>query len=149
VSLLLSLFGEPKKVVALMTERLGHGQDDISTIVAEFEGGIHGISHTSFLASHLENHIEIIGTGGILSISGFMGVNKDNLRVYLQSDILTDYAKTREISGNIIPPTSELTINAFISLLRSEGVLSLEGYGMEDAVRLTRFLERAYQSVKT
>lgn len=147
-SLLLSLFGLPEIITARMTQRLDHGQDDISTIIADFKGGIQGVAMTSFIAAHLENHVEIIGSRGSLVITGYMGVNEDRLRIYLQSDIVPGFSVPTRLSQGQIPSSSPLTIIAFIRLLSSD-LLELEGYTMHDAIRLTMMLQAAYRSAQT
>lgn len=147
-SLLLSLFGPPEKVTARMTGRLGHGQDDISTIIAEFPGGIQGIAITSFMAARLENHVEIVGTKGSLVMTGYMGVNHTALRAYLQSELMPGFHEPRPVPPEMLPPTAPLTVNAFVNLLHSEEK-EIKGYGISDAIRLTQMLEAAYHSART
>lgn len=144
-SLLLHLFGKPKQVTALTESRLGNGQDDISTMTIRFEGGVLAASHTSFVAAHLENYVEIIGNRGRLVILGFMGINEDRIRIFLQSDVLPGFGEGQEVDRKTLPPTQPLTMQQFLGLLRSEKQ-EIEGYGMEEAVRLTRLLEGAYES---
>lgn len=145
ISLLLFLFGLPRYVTAVTTQRLGNGQDDISSLVGEFEGGVQGVALTSFMAAHLENHIELIGNKGSLVMTGFMGVNEDRLRVYLQSDVLPGFEQARPLPPEMIPPTGPLTVNAFIELLKS-GARTAPGYGLKEAVHLTKVIEAAYRS---
>ena len=148
VSLLLALFGLPTMVTARMTQCLGNGQDDISTIIAEFPGEIQGVAVTSFMAAHLENHVEIIGNKGSFCITGYMGINETKLRAYLQSDLLPEFYETKPVPLDMIPPTEPLTVNRFIELLHSERK-EAKGYAMTDAIQLTQVLQAAYSSAKT
>lgn len=147
-SLLLSLFGLPTMVTARMTQRLGNGQDDISTMIAEFPGGIQGIAVTSFMAAHLENHVEIIGNKGSLVMTGYMGINEMKLRAYLQSDLMPEFHEVRPVPWEMVPPTEPLTVNRFIELLHSKEK-EIQGYAMADAIHLTQMLEAAYCSAET
>lgn len=147
-TLLLSLFGAPQAVTARMTQRLGKGQDDISTMIAEFAGGVQGVAMTSFMAAHLENHVEIIGDKGSLVMTGYVGINDARLRVYLQSDLLPGFSEPAAVPPELIPPTSPLTVIAFIQLLCGDW-RELEGYTMQNAIQLTRMLQAAYRSAQT
>lgn len=145
LSLLSWLFGRAKDVTALTQSRLGNGQDDVSTLVIRFENGVLAASHTSFFAAHLENYVEIIGNQGRLAILGFIGLNQDRIRVFLQSDLLPGFEAGKEVSPEELPDTSPLTIQQFIYLLQSEEQ-EIPDYGMEEAIQLTRLVEGAYQS---
>ena len=145
ISLLSFLFGRAKDVTALTQSRLGHGQDDVSTIAIRFENGVLAASHTSFFAAHLENYVEIIGNQGRLAILGFIGLNQDKTRVFLQSDLLPGFEEDKEIPPEMLPATQPLTIQQFLQLLQSEEQ-EIPDYGMEEAIQLTRLVESAYLS---
>jgi predicted dehydrogenase len=137
--------GKPKKVTCLMNELYGTGADENSTTVMEFEEGVIGTSHTSFVAGQLDNLLEIIGTEGSLIASG---IDRSNLRVLLQSKYMPGYEKLTPVPIECIPGDASLPSAQFIELVADERAERLEEFDMDTAITITRLIECAYESSK-
>jgi predicted dehydrogenase len=135
--------GTPKKVTSIMNELYGTGSDENSTTVIEFAGGAIGTAHTSFVAYQLDNMLEIIGTEGILVISG-----AHNFRVLLQSKHVPGHESLLPVENELLPADSELPSAQFVRLVASDSLQSLPDFDINKAISLTRLLECAYQSAK-
>jgi predicted dehydrogenase len=137
--------GTPKKVTCLMNELYGTGSDENSTTVIEFEGGAIGTSHTSFVSYRLDNMLEIIGTEGILVISG---VNESNFRVLLQSKNVSGHENLVPVPNENLPANDEHPSAQFVKLVSSDMVQSLQYFDIDAAIAITRLIECAYESAK-
>lgn len=137
--------GMPKHVTCLMNELYGTGSDENSTTVIEFEGGAIGTSHTSFVGSRLDNMLEIIGTEGILVISG---VDEANFRVLLQSKHVSGHENLAPVANEMLTYHDETPSALFVELVLSEKVQSLPDFDIDAAISLTRLIECAYESAK-
>lgn len=135
--------GKPKKVACIMNELYGTGADENSTTVIEFENGAIGTSHTSFVASQLDNMLEVIGTEGSLIVSG---IDKSNLRVLLQTKNISEYEKLTQVPLEHIPNDELLPSAQFIKLVADESAERLEEYDIDTAISITRLIECAYES---
>lgn len=137
------LCGAPAKVTCLMNELYGTGVDENSTTLIEFENGAIGTAHTSFVASKLDNLLEIIGTEGILVISG---VNRSDLKVFLQSRHQVGFEHLAPVPIDLIPEDDELPSAQFVRLLNSGKSQNLQDFDIKKAIELTRLIECAYES---
>lgn len=135
--------GTPKKVTCLMNELYGTGSDENSTTVIEFEGGAIGTAHTSFVASHLDNMLEIIGTEGILLISG-----AEHFRVLLQSKHIAGHDSLAPVPSEWVPADDELPSAQFVRQLASTNPQDFHDFNIESAIHLTRLIECAYESAR-
>ncbi len=143
--LLPQLCGKPKHVTCLMNQLYHTGSDENSTTVIEFENGVIGTSHTSFVSYQMDNLLEVVGTEGILVISG---TGEENFRVLLQSKHLPGHEKLQPVPVEELPQDDEFPIIKFVKLIAS-GEESVPGYDMETAIMLTRLIECAYESAQT
>jgi predicted dehydrogenase len=137
--------GVPKKVTCIMNELYGTGSDENSTTIIEFENGAIGTSHTSFVASGLDNLLEIIGTEGSLVITG---TNVDNFRVLLQSKHVNGHETLMPVEIESLPEDAESPSAQFIRLVSTNHVENQTEFDMEAAIQLTRLIECAYQSAR-
>ncbi|MDR2111329.1 MAG: Gfo/Idh/MocA family oxidoreductase [Spirochaetaceae bacterium] len=137
--------GTPKKVTALMNEIYGSGGDENSTTVIEFENGALGTAHTSFVCYRMDNLLEIIGTEGVVIVSGH---NPENYRMLLQSRHIPGYGELTPVPRTDIWPDDEFPIVKFARLIQS-GEKSIDRYNIDEAIALTRLIERAYESART
>ncbi len=137
--------GKPKKVTCLMNELYGTGNDENSTTVIEFEGGAIGTSHTSFVSYRMDNMLEIVGTEGILVISGS---NESNFRVLLQSKNVQGHENLIPVPGENFPAYDEIPSAQFVKLVSSDMIQSLADFSIDTAITITRLIECAYESAK-
>jgi predicted dehydrogenase len=137
--------GAPKKVTCIMNELYATGSDENSTTIIEFENGAIGTSHTSFVASRLDNLLEIIGTEGSLIISG---TEASNFRVLLQSKHVKGHEILKPVEIEDLPEDDESPSAQFIRLVLDNHVQSHPDFNMEEAIGLTRLIECAYQSAR-
>ncbi|OIJ17469.1 hypothetical protein BKP37_02955 [Anaerobacillus alkalilacustris] len=137
--------GTPKKVTCFMNELYGTGSDENSTTVIEFEDGAIGTAHTSFVGYRIDNMLEIIGTEGILIISG---VDQSNLRVLLQSKNVPGHENLVPVRQELLPPDEELPSAQFVKLVSTDGIQSIPDFDINNAIALTRLIECAYESAK-
>ncbi|QFT89941.1 1,5-anhydro-D-fructose reductase [Bacillus sp. THAF10] len=142
--LLTHFLGKPNTVTSRMGERMGTGNDEISTTIVEFEGGAIGTAHTSFLSYKLDNMLEIIGTEGILLVSG---TPDTTFRMFLQTKNKLGYEELTLVPATQFPedvmPSAE-----FVEML-SVGEKEHPLYNMQCALELTRLVESAYESAKS
>lgn len=136
--------GKPKQVTCLMNELYNTGSDENSTTVIEFENGAIGTSHTSFVAYRMDNLLEVIGTEGILLVSG---TNEENFRVLLQSKNIPGYEQLVPVSKEELPEDDEYPIVQFIKMIDADEN-AVQGFDMDTAIMLTRLIECAYESAK-
>ena len=137
--------GTPKKVTCLMNELYGTGSDEMSTTVIEFEGGAIGTAHTSFVAYRMDNMLEIIGTEGILVISG---VDESNFRVLLQSKNVHGHENLVPVPSEHLLANDEIPSAQFVKLVSSDRTKSLSDFDIDAAITNTRLIECAYESAK-
>lgn len=140
------LCGKPKTVSCRMQELYGTGSDESSTTIVEFENGCIGTAHTSFVSYKMDNMLEIIGTEGILVISG--EPNDANFVVLLQCANVPGYEKKTAVPVSEIPESDPLPIVQFVRMLGSDAS-SVPGYDLDVAATLTRMIECAYESAET
>lgn len=137
--------GKPKKVTCLMNELYGTGSDENSTTVIEFENGAIGTAHTSFVCYRMDNMLEILGTEGILVISG---VNESNFRVLLQSKNVPGHESLIPVPSENLPAYDDAPSAQFVRLVASDTRQSIPEFDMDTAIMLTRLIECAYESAK-
>lgn len=137
--------GVPKKVTCVMNELYGTGSDENSTTIIEFENGAIGTSHTSFVASQLDNMLEIIGTEGSLIVTG---TNATNFRVLLQSKHLKGHEYLKPVELENLPADDESPSAQFVRLVSAHQVKEQPDFNMDTAIQLTRLIECAYESAK-
>ena len=140
------LCGRPKTVSCRMQELYGTGADESSTTIIEFENGCIGTAHTSFVSYKMDNLLEIIGTEGILVVSG--EPNDANFVVLLQCANIPGYEKKTAVPLSEIPQDDPLPIVQFARMVKGNES-SVPGYDMDVAETLTRIIECAYESAAT
>jgi predicted dehydrogenase len=140
------LCGKPKTVSCRMQELYGTGADESSTTIIEFENGCIGTAHTSFVSYKMDNLLEIIGTEGILIISG--EPNNANFVVLLQCANVPGYEEKTAVPKSEIPADDPLPIVQFARMVKSDAS-SVPGYDLDVAATLTRMIECAYESAQT
>lgn len=137
--------GTPTDVTCLMGELYETGNDEISTTVVRFESGAIGTAHTSFVASPMDNLLEIIGTEGILVATG---QNESNYRVMLQSKHVPGHEQLVPVPKGALPADEILPCAQFVNLVASNDIESLPDFDIDSAVALTRLIESAYKSAR-
>lgn len=140
------LCGKPKTVSCRMQELYGTGADESSSTIIEFENGCIGTAHTSFVSYKMDNLLEIIGTEGILVVSG--EPNDANFVVLLQCKNIPGYEKKTPVPLSEIPADDPLPIVQFAKMVKGDKN-SVPGYDMDVAETLTRIIECAYESAAT
>jgi predicted dehydrogenase len=137
--------GKPKKVTNIMNELYGTGSDENSTTIIEFENGAIGTAHTSFVSWKMDNLLEIIGTEGMLVVTG---TGAKDYRVLLQSKHLPAYQILSPVPAEEYGEDDEYPIVSFARLVQSSEK-EIERYSIDRAITLTRLIECAYESSKT
>ncbi|WP_100371696.1 Gfo/Idh/MocA family protein [Bacillus sp. FJAT-45037] len=137
--------GVPKKITCLMNELYGTGNDENSTTLIEFEDGAIGTAHTSFVASRLDNTLEIIGTEGSLVITGR---NQSTFRVWLQSKHVPGHENLEPVPLEQLLLDEEMPSAQFIRLIVSNDSQSIQDFDIDAAISLTRLIECAYTAAK-
>lgn len=132
--------GKPKRVSCIMNELYGTRSDENSTTTIEFENGAIGTAHTSSVVPSKNNLFEIIGTEGIIMISG-----EDEF--LLQSEHVDGYADLKPLPKAELWQNEEMPIVKFVRLMESDKQF-LEGYGLDVAFVLARLIECAYESAR-
>ena len=140
------LCGRPKTVTCRMQQLYDTGADESSTTIVEFENGCIGTAHTSFVSYKMDNLLEIIGTEGILVISG--EPDSGNFTVLLQCANVPGYAQKQPVPLSEIPDSDPLPIVQFARMVQSDA-RSVPGYDLDVAATLTRLIECAYESART
>ncbi|MGI5959259.1 MAG: Gfo/Idh/MocA family protein [Massiliimalia sp.] len=143
--LLPEICGKPKKVTCLMNELYGTGSDENSTTVIEFENGAIGTSHTSFVSYRMDNLLEIVGTEGILVVSG---ADAGHYRMLLQSAHMPGYEELTPVPQEKLRKDDEFPIVKFAKLIQSDEK-QIPEFSLDVAKTLTRLIECAYESAKT
>ena len=140
------LCDRPKTVTCRMQQLYDTGADESSTTIVEFENGCIGTAHTSFVSYKMDNLLEIIGTEGILVISG--EPDSGNFTVLLQCANVPGYAQKQPVPLSEIPDSDPLPIVQFARMVQSDA-RSVPGYDLDVAATLTRLIECAYESART
>lgn len=138
--------GTPKRVTALMNQPQSAPYDENSTTVIEFENGIIGTAHTSFLASYMDNTLEIIGSEGTLLVTG---LDEGQYVMRLQSSRMPGYE-----NGLATVPESEFAPcalpfapAAFVDFLAANtGEKSMDEFSIERAITTVKMINCAYRS---
>lgn len=133
------LFGQPKRMTAMMSNPLGTfpgtNLDEHATATIEFENGVICTGETSFITFDTPGSVEIYGTEATLLAYG----NKVQLKTKETAKYTDDYVTPK------LPAPLPMPISAFIDACVN-GTQAPEGFGIEDAVQLTKLLENAYIS---
>ena len=145
-TLLPLICGQPKSVSCIMNETWGSGVDERSTTVIEFTSGAIGTATTSFLASTLDNYLEIIGTQGSLQI---VGNEHEPQAIFIQSNVKAEYQRKTLISSEGISKLTDYPIELFVDLVNNSDKKEFPYYDLEAAKTLTRLVECAYESART
>lgn len=132
------LFGKPKRITAMMTAPFGSTVDEHATATIEFDDGVLFTGETSFITYSTPGAIEIYGSEGTLLAIG------DDIKIKTR-----ETAKfTNDFITPILPEALPMPITAFIdACINKTGAPC--GFGIDDAIDLTRLLENAYISNKT
>ncbi len=129
------LFGKPKRIAALMTSPFGSKVDEHASATVEFDGGVLCTGETSFVTFNTPGAVEIYGSDATLLAYGSDIKVKTRETVKFTNDYVTP----------ILPAALPMPIIAFIdACVNNSG--TPEGFGIEDAIDLTRLLENAYIS---
>jgi len=132
VYVLAELFGQPKRLTALMTELFGTGSDENTIALAEFGGGILGTMETAFVTSGVPDLLEVYGTAGAVFMRG--------------GELAQNIGNGMEIvPAEALPAGKPGPLEQFIQACL-DGVKEPEGLGLEDGILMTRITEAAYQA---
>lgn len=129
------LFGKPVRMASLMTSPFGSKVDEHATATIEFENGVLCTGETSFITFNTPGAVEIYGSDATLLAYG--------------SDIKIKTRETAKFTNDyvtpILPEALPVPIIAFIDACVNHTGAPC-GFGIDDAVDLTRLLENAYIS---
>lgn len=132
------LFGKPKRISAIMTSPFGKELDEHATATIEFKDGVVCTGETSFVTFNTPGAVEIYGSDATLLAHGSKVklISKETMK-------FTDgYVDAK------LPEALKAPLEAFIdACIGSKG--QVEGFGIDDAIELTRLLENAYISNNT
>lgn len=129
-----SLLGEPKRVSAVMGLPLGSETDEVATVLVEYENGKAAVLETSLISWNSPRLLELYGTEG-----SFISLN-DKVTVNLKKDNQSEYKALD------LPERSAMPLTLFLAAVAGEGEVP-EAYGLEAALKLTKVVVAAYESV--
>lgn len=132
------LFGKPKRISAIMTSPFGKNLDEHATATIEFANGVVCTGETSFITFSTPGAVEIYGSDATLLAYG----NEVKL-ISKETAKFTDGYVTAKLPEALKEP-----LEAFIDAC-AEKTGQVEGFGIDDAIDLTRLLENAYISNNT
>lgn len=132
------LFGKPRRISAMMTTPFGFKVDEHATATIEFDDGILFTGETSFITFNTPGAIEIYGSEATLLALGDDIKIKTRETEKFTSDFVTP----------ILPEALPMPLAAFIDTCINKTDVPY-GFGIDDAIDLTRLLENAYISHKT
>lgn len=126
------LLGDPKSVQSLFTDITGHVVEDNAVSMIEFEHGAIGVSETGFVSRYTPATLEISGTKGTLMI-------RDGI----------SYA-TEETGGRWVTPDQlpKALPSPLLQWVAGQGTAEHSGFGINEAIMLTRMMEAAYCSYR-
>ncbi len=133
------LLGKPSRIVSTFNDRTGHGVEDNSVCLIEFQSKAIAVVETSFVSTHSPGMLELYGTEGALLVGGPDG------RVQFRSNKVAS-----SVPGWVVPAELPKPLPAPLRMWVS-GVL--EGapiqFGLEEGTQLTELMEAAYRSHRT
>lgn len=132
------LFGKPIRMASLMTAPFGSKVDEHASATIEFENGVLCTGETSFVTFNTPGAVEIYGSDATLLAYGPDIKIKTRETVKFTNDYVTP----------ILPDALPMPIIAFIDACVN-GTGTPDGFGIDDAIDLTRLLENAYVSNNT
>ncbi|MCC6699671.1 MAG: Gfo/Idh/MocA family oxidoreductase [Candidatus Hydrogenedentes bacterium] len=126
--------GQPKKISSTFTYITGHEVEDNAVCVIEFEGGLIGVTETSFMSTNSPYSLELSGTEGYL----FIGA-PDDKRVQIKSNKLDN----KEWTTPELPPELPRPERMWV-----EGILNGTPipFGLEEGTKLTELMQYAYMA---
>jgi predicted dehydrogenase len=127
------LLGKPVRVSSMMTENYGTGVDEAAVATIEFENKSVAIVETSFITFDTPGSFEIYGSKGTLLANG----GEIKLRTETTNGWITPE----------MPSSLPMPIPMFVDACLNESPI-IQGFGVEDAITLTRIMESAYISDK-
>jgi predicted dehydrogenase len=130
--ILAALFGKPQRLTALMVGASSK-TDENAIALAEFENGVLGTMETGFNTHGVPDQLEIFGSSGSFFLFG------NAIRTNIKGE------GPREIDPADYPPAGFSPLDQFCDAL-IKGTPTPNGMGLEDAVLLTKMIERAYKA---
>lgn len=142
--------GKPEKVSAIMTWDKEFDKSATTTVL--FKSGAIGTSHTDFLSSYMDDTLEIIGSEGVLLLTG-TGFFEDAAEIRMQSNLIPGY----ENGLNKVPREEydrhalSIAPVAFTEFLLESGKreMSMDEFSIERAIATLNLANLSYESEKT
>lgn len=138
VYILAWLFGAPTRLTALMnnhTKSMETTSDENAIALAEFPGGVLGTMETGFLTNGVSDLLEVFGTKGSVFMRG--GEVMQNLE--------GEALGLRKVEREEMPAARPSPLRQFVDACLA-GVKEPEGFGLEDALVMTRMIEASYRA---
>ena len=147
-SMLAFLGGKPKRVSAFTHNFTGHETEDSATILVEFENGGIGTAHTDMVTSIMENNFELVGTDGMITVTG---TDRSNVTSLQSTHIPSTSSEMCVIPAEQYSNDRLTPIVHFIRevMLSDSGRRSVPGLDIDTAVTVVRLVEAAYESAAT
>ena len=147
-SMLAFLGGKPKRVSAFTHNFTGHETEDSATILVEFENGGIGTAHTDMVTSIMENNFELVGTDGMITVTG---TDRSNVTSLQSTHIPSTGSEMCVIPAEQYSNDCLTPIVHFIRevMLSDSGRRSVPGLDIDTAVTVVRLVEAAYESAAT
>ncbi|MBI2434914.1 MAG: Gfo/Idh/MocA family oxidoreductase [Candidatus Hydrogenedentes bacterium] len=130
------LGGQPKKISSSFTYMTGHKVEDNAVSVIEFEGGVLGVSETSFMSTNSPYSLELSGTEGSLVVGG------PDETVRIRSNKLGK----KEWLTPELPKASPSPIRMWVEHVLNDSPMP---FGLEEGTQLTELMQYAYEAHKT
>jgi len=147
-SMLVFLGGKPKRVSAFTHNFTGHETEDSATVLVEFENGSIGTAHTDMVTSIMENNFELIGTEGMITVTG---TDRCNVTALQSTRVPSTGSEMRVVPAEEYSNDRLTPIVHFIRevMLSDSGKRSVPGLDIDTAVAVVRLIEAAYESAVT
>ena len=142
--------GRPERVSALMTWNKDF--DKSATTTAVFESGAIGVSHTDFLSSYMDETLEIIGSEGIVLMTG-TDTFEDTIEVRLQSNLIAGYENglkpvAKEVYKKYELPSAPVAFTQFLQDEENHN-MCMDEFSIERAVATLKLAQWSYESERT
>ncbi|MCL2106710.1 MAG: VTT domain-containing protein [Oscillospiraceae bacterium] len=132
------LFGTPKRLSCLMSNIYGTTGDENAIILAEFAEGVIGTCETAFVTDGVPDLLEVYGTQG----AAFMRGGE------LHFCLAAEDRQMRPAREEELPAEEPQPLLQFLQAC-ANGTGEPEGYGLDEALQLTRIIEAGYLSNET
>lgn len=120
------------------------------TVLVEFPSGAIGTAHTDMVTSIMDNTLEILGTDGIITVTGLGDPETTQIRV--QSPAVPGAEQKMTVIGDLaLTEPTKLPVCRFVELVMDGATTdrSIPGLDMDTGLAVIAMVEAAYESAST